>query len=293
MSEENKRIKVVINPASGQDEPILNTINDVFRNYGIKWSISVTQKYGDATEFARQAAADGYDVVAGYGGDGTQHEIANGILGTDAVMGILPGGTGNNFAKELGTPETLAPAAELLCTSQNVRKVDVVQMGDECFILRLYVGIEPEEQTSREDKDKYGKLAYLVDTFRKAHISKEVDFRVTIDGEYIEVPAMILYVVNASKNGAGINVLGDLSSIDDGLMDAFILNLNDLNTIGGFTDRVLNLDTSNASEYMRQGKEMTIATEPDQPVWADGEYLGRTPISLKVLPGVLPIIVPE
>lgn len=292
MSKQKKRIHVVVNPASGKNEPILNTINDVFHKYGVDWSISVTMKYGDATEFAWQAAADGYDIVAGYGGDGTQHEIANGILGTDAVMGILPGGTGNNFAKEMGTPETLAPAAELLCTSQNVRQVDVVQMGDECFILRLYVGIEPEQQTSREAKEKLGKLAYLVDTFRKAHISKEVDFQITIDGEYIETPAMMLYVVNASKNGAGINVLGDLSTIDDGLMDAFVLNMNDLNTIAGFTDRVLNLDTSNASKYMRQGKEMTIDTVPDQPVWADGEHLGRTPISLKVLPGVLPIVVP-
>jgi YegS/Rv2252/BmrU family lipid kinase len=292
MTEEKKRIHVVINPASGQDEPILNTINDAFHRYDIDWSISVTQKYGDATEFARQAAAEGFDIVAGYGGDGTQHEIANGILGTDAVMGILPGGTGNNFAKEIGTPETLGPAAELLCTSHNVRKVDVVQMGDICFILRLYVGIEPEQQTSREDKDKYGKLAYLADTFRKARDSKEVNFRVTVDGETSEGPAMILYVVNASKNGAGINVLGDLSKIDDGLMDAFVLNMNDLNTIAGFTDRVLNLDTSNASEHMRQGKEMTIETEPDQPVWTDGEYSGRTPISLKVLPAVLPIVVP-
>ena len=75
-------------------------------------------------------------------------------------------------------------------------------------------------------------------------------------------------------------------------MDAFVLNMNDLNTIAGATDRMLNLDTSNASEHMRQGKEMTIETEPDQPVWTDGEYSGRTPVSLKVLPAALPVIVP-
>jgi diacylglycerol kinase family enzyme len=135
-------------------------------------------------------------------------------------------------------------------------------------------------------------LAYLADIFRKARDSKEVNFRVTVDGEINEAPAMILYVVNAAKNGAGINVIGNLSKIDDGLMDAFILNMNDLNTIAGFTDRVLNLDISNAGKYMRQGKEMTIETEPDQPIWTDGEYSGRTPISLKVLPAVLPIVVP-
>jgi YegS/Rv2252/BmrU family lipid kinase len=290
--ESKKRIHFVINPAAGQDEPILNTINAVAHQYGVEWRSSVTHKFGDATEFARRAAEDGYDIVAGYGGDGTQHEIANGILGTDALMGILPGGTGNNFAKEMGTPQTLRPAVELLCASHSVRDIDVVQMGDVCFILRLYVGIEPEQQTSREDKDKYGKLAYVVDAYRKARDSKEVDYTITLDGKVYEVPAMVLYVVNAAKNGAGISVVGDLSKIDDGLLDAFILNMKDLKTIAGSLDRMLKLDTKNAREYMGQGKEMTIETNPDQPVWTDGEYTGRTPISLKVLPGALSVIVP-
>jgi hypothetical protein len=159
----------------------------------------------------------------------------------------------------MGTPQSLRPAVELLCTSENVRDVDVVQMGDIVFILRLYVGIEPEQQTSREDKDRYGKLAYVVDAYRKARDSKEVNYRITLDGDLFEIPAMVLYVVNAAKNGAGVSVAGDLSKIDDGLMDAFILNMNDLNTISGAVDRMLNLDTSNAQRHMRQGKEMTIA----------------------------------
>ena len=161
-----KRIHVVINPASGQDEPILNPLNDVFRAHEVDWDISLTRGFGDATKLARQAAENGFDIVAGYGGDGTQHEIANGVLGTDATMGVLPGGTGNNFAKELGTPQTLRPAAELLCAAPRVRLVDVVESGESVFILRLYAGIEPEQQTTREDKDRYGKLAYLVDAFR-------------------------------------------------------------------------------------------------------------------------------
>ena len=91
-----KKIHVVINPASGKDEPILNTINDVFHEYGVDWDVSVTKKYGDATEQAKAAITAGADLVTGYGGDGTQHEIANAVLGTDTVMGILPGGTGND-----------------------------------------------------------------------------------------------------------------------------------------------------------------------------------------------------
>ena len=92
-----RRVHVVINPASGKDEPILNVLNDVFRQHGVTWDVSVTHGYGDAAAQARAAIADGVDLVAGYGGDGTQHEIANAVLGAAAdlgrttPMGILPG----------------------------------------------------------------------------------------------------------------------------------------------------------------------------------------------------------
>jgi YegS/Rv2252/BmrU family lipid kinase len=292
VGEQKKRIHIVINPAAGKDEPILNTINDVFSQRDIDWNVSVTHKYGDATEFARKAAEDGFDIVAGYGGDGTQHEIANGILGTDALMGVLPGGTGNGFANEMATPVTLRPALDLLCTDYKVRHVDVVQTNVGYFIQRLYVGIEPEEQTSRESKDKYGTFAYAIDSFHRVQHQKEVKYRVTIDGEQYDELAVKLYVVNAAKTGSGISITGNISKIDDGLVDIFTLDGENLKSLAGAVDRMLNLDTKNSRDWMRQGKEVSIETDPDQPVWTDGEYTGRTPVSLKVLPATLPVIVP-
>jgi YegS/Rv2252/BmrU family lipid kinase len=288
------KIHVVINPAAGKDEPILNTLNDVFHQYGVDWSISVTKKYGDATEFARQAAESGADLVAGYGGDGTQHEVANGILGTNTVMGVLPGGTGNGFANELGTPKELRPAVELLCTSTRVRSIDVVKLGDGYFVQRLYVGIEPEEQTSRESKDKYGTFAYAIDAFHRgrARQDKDIRYRITIDGEVIEMPATKVYVVNAAKAGTGISVTGGFSKPDDGLVDVFVLDRGNLRTLAAASERVLHLNTDMANRFIWRGKEITIETDPDQPVWTDGEYTGRTPISMKVIPGALKVVVP-
>lgn len=75
-------IHVIINPASGKDQPMLNIINDVCKKHEVRWDATVTHKYGDATEQARAAIAAGADLVAGYGGDGTQHEVANAILGS-------------------------------------------------------------------------------------------------------------------------------------------------------------------------------------------------------------------
>ena len=150
----DKRIHVVINPAGGKNEPIFNVLNDIFREYGIDWDVSVTKKYGDAAQQAREAAVRGASIVAGYGGDGTQHEIANALAGSEVLLGVLPGGTGNGFAHELGLPQKLDEAARLLCTSSRTRAIDVVRVGDEYFIQRRYTGTEPEQQTSREIKDK-------------------------------------------------------------------------------------------------------------------------------------------
>jgi YegS/Rv2252/BmrU family lipid kinase len=285
------RIHVVINPAAGKDEPIINILNKTFNTYGIDWAVSITRKYGDATEFARQAAQAGYDLVAGYGGDGTQHEIANGLMGTGVVMGILPGGTGNGFANELGTPTTLQPAVELLCTSHNRRHIDIGQLADgDYFIQRLFTGIEPDEQTSREEKDKYGTLAYLKRDVNRLSQIEDIPYRLTIDGEEIPVKGHKCYVVNSAKAGTGLSISSKFQ-VDDGYLDVFMLSRDSKSTNAALA-RFFNLDTQNAGMYYWRGQEITIDVEPDQPVWTDGEYTARTPVSLKVLPGALTVAVP-
>ena len=288
-----QKIHVVINPASGKDESIINTLNDVFHQHNIDWDVSITKKYGDATAQAKAAIANGADLVVGYGGDGTQHEIANAVMssGGKTPMGILPGGTGNGFAREMGIPKTLRPAVEVLCNSHKTRKIDVAQVGDQYFIQRLYVGIEPEEQTSREMKDKYGVFAYAVNMAQRRKTQKEVNYQVVIDGDTHQFQAVKVYVVNSGMMGTGVSITHTYA-IDDGVLDAFFLDSADLKTMAAATSRFFNLHTKKAQRYYRQGREISIDTDPDQPVWSDGEYLGRTPITVKVLPGVLPIVVP-
>ena len=299
-------IHIVINPASGKDEPIINTINDVFYQNGIDWSVSITKKYGDATEQAYAALAAGAGLVVGYGGDGTQHEIANAVLrwagesGKTMPMGVLPGGTGNGFCREMNIPNKLRPAVELLCGGNRLRKIDVAQLSDlgeahvndDFFIQRLYVGIEPEEQTSREMKDKYGVFAYAVSINERSKTTKQSKYRATLDGEEFNFEAFKLYVVNSGMMGTGFSIT-DKYAIDDGLLDVFLMNSEATDTITAAVDRFLHLNTDAANRYYRQGKELTVETDPDQPIWADGEYIGRTPVTVKVLPGELSIVVPK
>lgn len=298
-----RRVHVVINPASGKDEPILNTLNDVFRQHGVEWDVSVTHKYGDAAAQVAVAIANGVDLVAGYGGDGTQHEVANAVVhaarheGREVTMGVLPGGTGNGFARELGVPGKLRDAVVLLCTSRNTRAIDVgrlsvsqAQADSRYFIQRVYVGVEPEEQTSREMKDKYGVFAYAVNMAHRGGHSKPFRYTVELDGQTAEIEGSKVYIINSGMMGTGLKI-EHTYSIDDGLLDCFVVDKNNFDTLKSATERFLALPAAGASKHFRQARVVNLDAEPDQPIWADGEYMGRTPIKIDVLPGALRIVV--
>jgi YegS/Rv2252/BmrU family lipid kinase len=284
------RIHVVVNPASGKNQPILNTLNDVFSRYGVDWSISVTKKYGDATEQAKAALDQGVDLVAGYGGDGTQHEIANAVLGSGRPMGILPGGTGNGFANEMGIPKSLRAAVEVLCTSTRVSNVDAAQVGSSYFIQRMYAGIEPDQQTTRAQKDRYGVLAYAVTGARRLRTTQDARFRLTIDGRSVEATGVKCYVVNSGMTGKGV-AISQTFSITDGLLDVFVLARNPISLMAA-EQRLLQLDSPLAGFHCWQGRTIRVDAQPPKTLWTDGEHFGQTPVTVQVLPGALAVVVP-
>ena len=109
-----KKVRIIVNPASGRREPILQVINTSMREAGILWEASITHKAGDATRFAKAAVKEGVDALAVYGGDGTLMEAIGGIIGSALPMAILPGGSANVMATELGIPTALTEACTLL-----------------------------------------------------------------------------------------------------------------------------------------------------------------------------------
>ncbi len=109
-----KRVHVIVNPASGKDQPILHTLNSVFHAAGIDWDIYVTKAGGDAQRLAAEAVHAGADAVAVYGGDGTVAEVAAGLFHSEMPLVVLPGGTTNATGHSLGIPVDLAEAAALL-----------------------------------------------------------------------------------------------------------------------------------------------------------------------------------
>ena len=284
-----KRIHVVINPASGKGQPVLKYLADVCREHDVEWDVSITRAFGDATQQAADALARGVDLVIGSGGDGTQHEIANAVMGSGKPMGILPGGTGNGFATEMGIPKDYRKAVEVLCTSTNVRQVDIMRIGDGYGIQRLYAGIEPEQQVSREQKNKYGTLAYALMTRKQMKESVDAPITLTIDGQLIETHGLKCYVVNSGRGGMG-SIDKDFS-VDDGLLDVFVLSRNPMSLVAA-AERLLRVPSPWGRMYYWRGREISVVCEPSKALWVDGESYGRTPVEVKVLPGALSVVVP-
>ena len=290
-----KRVHVVINPVAGHDEPIINVLNRVFHPAGIDWDISITHKFGDATRLAQEAVASGVDLVAAYGGDGTQMEVANGLLGTGVPQAILPGGTGNAMAHDLGVSLILSEAAELIVNSAERRAIDLARIDDKVFMLRAYAGLSPQDAASREKKDQLGQLAYVQASLRFLKDASPTHFRATIDGEVIEGEALICFILNAGSIGGvmGLEIppVGDVS-ISDGYLDVYAVTKG-VQPLRAISKHIFHQDGSDAGVYHWRGKEITLEANPIQDVWIDGEVDGKTPLTATVMPQALEIVVPK
>ncbi len=289
------RVHVIINPAAGHDEPILNTLNDVFHPAGVEWDVSITHKFGDATRLTKEAVARGVDLVAGYGGDGTQMEVANGLLGSNIPLAILPGGTGNAMAHDLNVPINLKQAAELIVSSSKRRRVDLGKIGDTFFMLRLYAGVSAKDAASREEKSKLGQLAYIQASFKILTRMSETHYKATVDGEVIEGDALICFILNAGSIGGVLGIdlptVGDVN-ISDGYLDLYAVSKG-IKPLRAVSHHLFNMGDSPAGIYHWRGKEITLEADTPQDVWIDGEIDGQTPFTTTVIPQALEIVVPE
>lgn len=296
MSLPYKRIHVVINPASGQNQPILNVLNDVFHPAGVDWDVSITHKGGDATRQAREAAASGVDLVAAYGGDGTQMEVANGLLGSGVPQAILPGGTGNAMAHELHVSLNLREAAQLIVNSHKRRAIDLARSGERIYMLRAYTGVPAEAGASREQKDKLGQLAYIQASLKIASKMKPIRYCAKVDGQEFETEALICFILNAGSIGGVLGfelpTIGDVN-ISDGYLDLYAILADTHQPLISLPKQLLHTGDSQLKVYHWQGREIALEADPPQDVWIDGEIGGETPFVTSIIPQALEIVVPE
>jgi YegS/Rv2252/BmrU family lipid kinase len=289
------RISVIINPAAGVAEPILSSLNDVFGAASIDWDVVITHDPGDGRTAARHAADEGVDLVGVYGGDGTVTEVASGLAEGGPPMLILPGGTGNALAEDLGIPNALADAAALAVgDAGEIRRVDLGRSGDRWFILRLTMGFEAEmvAAATREMKDRYGWLAYALTGLQTLASPPMARYSMTVDGRAVECEGLAAIVANSASIGMAGTQLTSGVDVSDGMLDLIVVENPDLaGWLGSAADAAQGTQPRMLNHW--SGKEIHVEASPVQAVLADGESAGTSPLDVAVAPGAIGVVVPR
>jgi YegS/Rv2252/BmrU family lipid kinase len=290
-----QHVQVIVNPASGQGQPLLHTLNQVFHPAGIDWDVQITKEHGDARRMATSAAAAGADLVVACGGDGTVMEVASGLIGSDVPLAILPTGTANVMSVELGIPAPLHQACQLLTTPDHIlRGVDMGQVEDRYFMLRASTGFEAErvKGADRDLKDRFGSLAYLISALQQ-DIHATYTYHLTLDGQRVDTQALTCIVANSGNMGrSGLTLLPNID-VSDGLLDVIVIRNGNIPSLVSAAYHIIS-NTENTDNIQRwQVREVSIETDTPHIVQADGEIWGDTPVHVRVLPRAVHIVIPH
>lgn len=297
----------IINPTSGRGKSAKRWphIREIFRTAKWQFDFAFTQRRGEAREIARQAVRGNFETIVPIGGDGTIHEVVNGLfadgpaINPDATLGIVPGGTGNDLARALGLPgETLA-AARHLATSQRTRRIDLGEAtatsagGPQrrLFTNDADIGFAATvvERLERSGKFSRGSAPYFVALLLSALRHRNHPVRLQIGDRTMESELTTVLICNGQSTGGGMLVAPN-AIVDDGLFD--VVSVGALSRPGIFRHapkiyRGTHLKLRQVS--VQRAKEVALSSATRLPIATDGEFMGVAPASFRVLPAALKV----
>jgi diacylglycerol kinase (ATP) len=290
------RALIVFNPTAGQAGSLEHDMliaRDIWREHGWDVELRPTRGPGDGTRIAREAAAQGYDIVVAAGGDGTVNEVINGLAGTRTALGALPVGTVNVWVRELGLPLQPRAAAEALLACQP-RQIDLGRAGERYFLLMCGVGFDAAVTAGVRAKEKrrLGAFAYVLSALSMATRFRSTSARVIVDGRPIRSRVLMVVLGNSQLYGGVVKVTAR-ASLDDGLLDVCIIKGK---SIWSAPLRILSIITQRYNvdpqiEYHR-AREISISARRPLPVQVDGDHIGSTPMTFEAVPGALVALLP-
>jgi len=296
------RTLIILNPAAGQDDPtrLRRRIGGAFAAREAAFDLEQTRSAGHAAELANQASRLGYRAVAVVGGDGTIAEAASGLAGSGTPLAIIPAGTANQVAYNLGVPQALEAAVDVAVHGQ-VTPIDLGRIGDRAFALVAGAGYDAAimAAATRELKERFGFGAYIYAAVREALTATPRRFVISADGRELEIDAVTVLIANVGHLFARwlpVRLpLGPTpaSAWRDGMFDVVVLATRHLPDLALAVWKATNLRFSGNKHLIHlQAREITIAADPPIAAQVDGDPMGLTPITAQVDCGALRVLLP-
>jgi YegS/Rv2252/BmrU family lipid kinase len=285
---------LIVNPSAGGGRagralPAVRAALDARR---IPHHAQRTRSLEHARELAAAAAASG-EVAVAFGGDGLVGAVADALRHTDGLLGVLPGGRGNDFARVLGVPLDPVAACAVLETGIE-RALDLGAVGERTFVAIASCGFDSDcNRIANQTRLVRGNLVYVYSALRGLAGWRPARFVLELDGgEVVTVAGYSVVVANSKSYGGGMYIAPD-AALDDGLLD--VLTIADMPKL-----RFLRLLPTvfkgrhvRAPEVsVRRARELRVSADRPFTMYADGDPIAELPVTVRVLPGAVRVIVP-
>jgi diacylglycerol kinase (ATP) len=289
-----RRVVAIVNPATRRNpEPIIELLR-AMAPAGVELDVRQTVSAGTTTAVAREALA-GADLIVAVGGDGTVAAVASALDGADVPLGIVPAGSTNIIARELGIPTRARDAVGLLYGDHCLRSLDMGRCGDQSFLHMAGAGFDSRlfAATNPALKRRIGWLAYLSAGARNL-TQPSIRFTIQADDARLEVTSPLVLVANGGSIIApGLTLYPGIRK-DDGLLDVLVFTPRGPFQIARTLGRGVTRGLARSPFVLRlPARRVEITTDPPVPIQLDGDVASNTPALFTIQPGAIRVVVPD
>ncbi len=295
---------LILNPrsGSGKSEKLIPLIRDHFRVNNIPFDLHVTTFPDDARRVAAEVMKS-YPIVVAGGGDGTVNEVVNGIAGSDGILGILPLGSGNDFANALSYPKEFKQYLQVLI-KQQIRLIDlgsIIVMNSDSekrskyFINAVGIGLDAEVANEAGKMHRVRGLAKYAIAAMKVLFRYKAEFSAVIGSEFQSEGKHLLISIGNGKSSGGGFYLTPQALLDDGFLDVCMAkNLSMPEILKIFPFVLIGKHANFKKIDIKRTKKLVVRAQANLPVHVDGEIMGldNREITVEVIPRGIKILTP-
>lgn len=283
-------IRLIYNPKAGNGKAtrILQQIAPYLSKYHVE--VTATQYPGQATELAREVAHDPAMTVVSLGGDGTHHEVVNGILPLgQAAFAVIPAGTGNDFVRILDYPPSLPQQVEAAFLG-GIRHIDVGMVGDRYFLTVAGIGFDAEVAGwVNRQRHKSGSLIFIKGVLLNVLRFRSQILQVVWDQGQLSAATFLVAAGNTPYYGRGLQICPEANPCDGTLAITWIDRVAPLSVLPLLARVMHGTHISRPQVRSFQTQQLEVSGPPQLWVHADGELLGHLPVTIRVVPKALAV----
>ena len=290
-----RRIAVLINPTSGKGRGAREgaAAAERMREHGLVADEIAGSDAASATRLARRAVADGYDALVAVGGDGMLNVVLQAVAGAGMPLGLVPAGSGNDFARLLGIAVHDPVAAADIIAEGRIRTVDAARVADRWYAGVLSSGFDSNvNERANAMRWPKGASRYNLAILAELRVFEPVHFTVTLDDRELLVEAMLVAVGNGQSYGGGMKVCPG-AQVDDGLLQVTVLGrISKPEFLRVFPKVYKGTHVEHPAVTVYDARAVTLRAD-GVVAYADGERVGPLPVKIVCVPGALQVFVPR